>query len=254
MKLSSIAAVVGLAVSQASGHYIFQRFAVGSTKYGVYEGIRQNTNQNHPVTDLASPDLRCNVGGASGAQTSVIDVKPGETFSFTLDTAVYHQGPISFFLSKAPSSVRAYDGSGKWLKFKDIGPTFSNGQATWPLRQTYEGQIPTCLPNGEYLLRVSQLGIHNPWPAGIPQFYTSCAQIRVTGSSADAGRFNPTLDIPGAFKETDPGYTVNIYQGISSYEVPGGKPVLEDFMSDGYMLPRHFQDMSVGVAYTWNIF
>ncbi|RBQ84898.1 hypothetical protein VDGD_06675 [Verticillium dahliae] len=137
MKLSSIAAVVGLAVSQASGHYIFQRFAVGSTKYGVYEGIRQNTNQNHPVTDLASPDLRCNVGGASGAQTSVIDVKPGETFSFTLDTAVYHQGPISFFLSKAPSSVRAYDGSGKWLKFKDIGPTFSNGQATWPLRRKF---------------------------------------------------------------------------------------------------------------------
>lgn len=55
MKLSSIAAVVGLAVSQASGHYIFQRFAVGSTKYGVYEGIRQNTNQNHPVTGNESP-------------------------------------------------------------------------------------------------------------------------------------------------------------------------------------------------------
>lgn len=51
------------------------------------------------VADLASPDLRCNVGGASGAQTSVIDVKPGETFSFTLDTAVYHQGPISLYVS-----------------------------------------------------------------------------------------------------------------------------------------------------------
>ncbi|KAM0334008.1 hypothetical protein ACHAQA_001028 [Verticillium albo-atrum] len=225
MKFISFAAVVGLAVTNVSGHYIFQQFAVGSTKYGVYEGVRKNTNQNHPVTDLASVDLRCNVGGASGADTSVIDVKPGDTFSFTLDTAVYHQGPISFYLSKAPSSVKTYDGSGKWLKFKDFGPTFSNGQASWPLSQTYAGQIPACLPNGEYLLRASQIGIHNPWPAGIPQFYTGCAQIRVSGSSAAAGKFTPTLDIPGAFKNTDPGYTANIYQpGFTSYEIPGGKP------------------------------
>lgn len=73
--------------------------------------------------------------------------------------------------------------------------------------ETYEAKIPTCLPNGEYLLRIQSLAIHNPWPAGIPQFYISCAQINVTGSSASA--FSPTLSIPGAFKETDPGYTAN---------------------------------------------
>lgn len=76
--------------------------------------------------------------------------------------------------------------------------------------ETYEYKIPTCLPNGEYLLRVHQLGIHNPYPAGIPQFYISCAQINVTGSTASASSFVPTLSIPGAFKDTDPGYTVNV--------------------------------------------
>lgn len=76
--------------------------------------------------------------------------------------------------------------------------------------ETYEYKIPTCLPNGEYLLRVHQLGIHNPYPAGIPQFYISCAQINVTGSTASASSFAPTLSIPGAFKDTDPGYTVNV--------------------------------------------
>lgn len=76
--------------------------------------------------------------------------------------------------------------------------------------ETYEHKIPSCLPNGEYLLRIQSLGIHNPWPAGVPQFYISCAQINVTGSSAPAGSFAPTLSIPGVFKETDSGYTANV--------------------------------------------
>lgn len=96
---------------------------------------------------------------------------------------------------------------------------FSDGQATWDLEQSYSATIPNCLPAGEYLLRIQQLGIHNPWPAGIPQFYISCAQIKVTGSGSTSP--SPTVSIPGAFKETDPGYTVNIYNNFSNYTVPG---------------------------------
>lgn len=96
---------------------------------------------------------------------------------------------------------------------------FSNGQATWDLESTYSVTIPNCLSAGEYLLRIQQLGIHNPWPAGIPQFYISCAQVKVTGSGS--GSPSPTVSIPGAFKETDPGYTVNIYNNFNNYTVPG---------------------------------
>lgn len=70
----------------------------------------------------------------------------GEAFSFTLDTAVYHQGPISMYvrftflsnrdsianevsyssyMSKAPSAAADYDGSGEWFKIKDIGTSSS---------------------------------------------------------------------------------------------------------------------------------
>ncbi|KAF6823797.1 endo-beta-1,4-glucanase D 17 [Colletotrichum plurivorum] len=210
MKFLTLAAALSVVVSDVHGHYIFQQLTVGSQKFGVFEHIRKNSNFNSPVTDLASNDLRCNEGGGSGAQTTVTQVRPGDAFSFTLDTAVYHQGPISLFLSKAPSYVQDYDGAGKWAKIKDFGPTFSNNQATWPMRQTYEHKIPSCLPNGEYLLRIQSLGIHNPWPAGVPQFYISCAQINVTGSSAPAGSFAPTLFIPGAFEQTEPGYTANV--------------------------------------------
>ncbi len=71
---------------------------------------------------------------------------------------------------------------------------------------TYQSTIPKCIPNGEYLLRIQSLAIHNP--GSTPQFYISCAQVNVTGGgSATPG---PPVKIPGAFKATDPGYTANV--------------------------------------------
>ena len=46
------------------------------------------------------------------------------------------------------------------------------------------------------------------------QFYIECAQITVTGGGS--GRPAPLVAIPGAFKATDPGYTVNIYNNVSA--------------------------------------
>ncbi|KAL3425827.1 fungal cellulose binding domain-containing protein [Phlyctema vagabunda] len=205
--------------TNASAHYIFNTLTANGVKNSVYQYIRPNTNNNSPVIDLASNDLRCNVG-ATGSSTQTVAVAAGSSVSFTSDVAVYHQGPLSVYMAKAPSTAAAFDGSGNvWFKILDIGPTFSNGAATWDLKQTYTFNLPTCIPSGEYLLRVQQLAIHNPWPAGIPQFYIECAQISVTGGgSKDLG---PKVAIPGAFKETDPGYTVNIYNGFTNYTVPG---------------------------------
>lgn len=94
-----------------------------------------------------------------------------------------------------------------------------NGPCLHITSESYSVTIPSCLPAGEYLLRIQQLAIHNPWPSGIPQFYIECAQIKVTGGGS--GKPSPTVPIPGAFKNTDPGYTVNIYNNFNNYTVPG---------------------------------
>jgi hypothetical protein len=75
-----------------------------------------------------------------------------------------------------------------------------------PHTDTYQYNIPRCIPNGEYLLRIQQLAIHNP--GSVPQFYISCAQITVTGGGS--ANPSPTVKIPGAFKASDPGYTANV--------------------------------------------
>lgn len=100
--------------------------------------------------------------------------------------------------------------------------------------ETYTYNIPKNLPSGDYLLRIQQLGIHNPYPSGIPQFYISCAQVTVTGGGT--GVPGPLVSIPGFIDGTESGYTVNIYDpNFKSYTVPGpavwdgapgnGKPV-----------------------------
>lgn len=136
-------------------------------------------------------------------------------------------------MAKAPSTAASFDGSGSvWFKILDIGPKFPGG--TWDLKrqylqihspsayshsvETYAFTVPSCIPAGEYLIRIQQIGIHNP-TGGVPQFYIGCAQVKVTGGgSKDLG---PKVAIPGAFKSTDPGLTANIYNNFNSYTVPG---------------------------------
>jgi hypothetical protein len=183
-------------------------------------------------TGLSDPNLRCNVGGSSGSETQTATVAAGSSLTWYADTPVYHQGPVSFYMTKVSKAASA-DGSTPWFKIYDLGPTFSGGQAKWPMAKTYNVKVPACLAAGEYLMRIQQLGIHNP--GGAPQFYiskfpcrtkveadcTGCAQLKVTGGGGKTP--SPTVRIPGVFKATDPGYKANIYNNFKNYTIPGGQ-------------------------------
>lgn len=162
MKVTLSFAVALLAASPVTAHYRWNKL----DNFADWQFIRESTNNNSPVTDLASNDLRCNVG-AIGTGVNTTAVKAGDSFTFSLDQAVYHQGPITAYLSKAPSAASAYTGDGDWFKIAEEGPTFSGSSATWPLRNSYTYKLPTCLASGDYLLRMEQLAIHNP--GGTPQ-------------------------------------------------------------------------------------
>ena len=139
---------------------MFQKLTANGAQGSVYQNIRPVPN-NSPVTSLSSNDLRCNVGGGSGGSTTTVTVSAGSSITFTADQAVYHQGPVAFYLTKVDSAPSA-DGSTNWFKIKEIGPKFSGSGATWDMRQAYDVTLPSCLAPGDYLARIEQLGIHNP--------------------------------------------------------------------------------------------
>ncbi|RVD80991.1 uncharacterized protein DFL_008873 [Arthrobotrys flagrans] len=215
MKVSGILASGALLLQTASAHYIFQTINGGPA----YQYFRTNTNYNSPVIDTSSTDMRCNVGAGTGGSTQTLRVSAGSRITLGLDTAVYHNGPILFYLGRASGSAQSWDGSGaNWFKFEQRGPNFSGGSVTWPMSISYDVTIPSGVPSGQWLLRAEQIGIHNPYPAGDPQFYIGCAQLEIT----NGGNCSPSyFSIPGHIRATDPGITVNIYSNFNSYTFPG---------------------------------
>jgi hypothetical protein len=112
--------------------------------------------------------------------------------------------------------------SGTWAVSYVLGlvSTISNVHAA-----TYSVTIPTQIAAGEYLLRIEQLAIHNP--GSPPQFYISCAQIKVTGGGS--GSPSPVTKIPGHVKKTDSGYTANIYSNFNSVGNPDVRTACETY-------------------------
>ncbi|KAF8153816.1 glycoside hydrolase [Crassisporium funariophilum] len=214
MKFFGLVAFAALAQS-ANAHYIWNTLIAGSTTSTA--AVRQPVN-NSPVTSVTSNDIRCNTN--PGAASATVSVASGSTVGFKLDNTLYHQGPAAIYLGKAPSTAATWDGSGaNWFKIAEWGATFNPFTFTALNANQLTTTIPASTPAGEYLLRIEAIGLH---VAGAPQWYISCAQIKVTGG----GSGNPAkVSIPGYVPANDPGLTVNIYNPVpTSYTVPGPRP------------------------------
>jgi hypothetical protein len=153
--------------------------------------VRQPVN-NSPVelNGLNTNNIRCNV--SPGAASETVSVAAGSTIGFKLDNTLYHQGPAAIYLGKAPSTAASWDGSGaNWFKIAEWGATFNPFQFTDFNANQLTTTIPSNTPAGEYLVRIEQIGLH---VAGAPQWYISCAQIKITGSGSGNP---PKVSIPG---------------------------------------------------------
>lgn len=122
-------------------------------------------------------------------------------------------------MAKAPTGtdITRWDGSGAvWFKIDQKGSIGSGYPQFETNMVTFETTIPKSLPSGNYLLRGEHIGLHI---AGKPQFYIACAQVTVTGGGSS--RPGPLVSFPGAYKMSDPGLSVNIYNSQGPYQYPG---------------------------------
>jgi hypothetical protein len=220
MKLLAVIAVASTLFSSVSAHYRFTSLIAGGKTTGAYEYVRQNSNMNSPVLDVTSTDIRCNVGaGSNGASIKTYNVTSGSTVGFAMDQGIFHAGPLSVYLGKAPSTAASWDGSGaNWFKIYEIGAQITSSAINFPAngQSQFSFPIPAATPAGEYLLRIEHIGLHS---TGQPQFYISCAQVKITsGGSGNP----PKVSIPGYIAQNDPSIILNIYYPIpTSYTVPG---------------------------------
>ncbi|KAI5928690.1 glycoside hydrolase family 61 protein [Camillea tinctor] len=213
--------------AQAAPHYTFPNLEGTSA----WSSVRQTANfqSNGPVTDVNSQQIRCyeRVPGAAAPDTT--DVKAGGQITWVAAPNIYHPGALSAYMAKVPEGQTAadFDGAGQvWFKvFQDM-PTASGGQYEWPSngKSQISFTIPQCLADGEYLFRIEHVALHSASSAGGAQFYISCAQVRVSGGSGSASPA-PLVSFPGAYKATDPGIMINIYNNGGKTYQPAGPAV-----------------------------
>ncbi|KAF3798312.1 putative endo-beta-1 4-glucanase D [Colletotrichum gloeosporioides] len=178
---------------------------------------------NSPVTDVASNDLRCNVGGATGV-AGVCEVpsrqqglgrEADERGCEKPAIGGNHFGPVMLYLSKVA------DGPTDFFKIGAYGHNSAAADATWGTDILSENcgrfdvTIPPALEAGDYLRRAEAIALHAASQAGGAQFFVTCYSL------AEAAR-RRLASGSGAYSAADPGIQVDIWGGgCSKYTTPG---------------------------------
>lgn len=217
--------------STAFGHWNYDRLIVNGVIVGEsYQYIRKSNNSNAPLQNVNSTDMRCNSGGQTGSHTQTYTVKAGDELGFAIKDTFGHPGPQQVYLSKAPGSAAAYDGSGNWTKIYSLSysqnSTYgsTDGILKWATHRarTFRFALPLATPPGEYLLRAEGLALHAAHKISKAQFYISCAQIKVTGNGT--GEMGPTIRYPGDYRWNSTGILIpRFWSLITNYTTPGPK-------------------------------
>jgi hypothetical protein len=106
--------------------------------------------------------------------------------------------------------------SESFLKYLYIynGNTFTIRAKTETDKTDVQYTIPKSLPDGEYLFRAEQIGLHGTiYPedvGGGPQFFVSCAHLLI--SDGGTGTPGPLVEFPGEYKRGDPGLSLHAYR------------------------------------------
>ncbi len=207
---------------------------------------------NTPITDVSSNAIRCNAGTSPVLRKCA--VTPGSTVTVEMHQQPNdrscgsqaiggaHYGPVTVYLSKVPDSSTA-DGASDWFKVFEVGwkanPSGGSGDDDmWGTKDLntccgkMDVPLPADLAAGDYLLRAEALALHTAGAPSGAQFYVTCYQLQVGGSSGAGGTTAnasalalstpyQTVKFPGAYSARDPGILVNIHAKLPDYVVPG---------------------------------
>lgn len=110
----------------------------------------------------------------------------------------------------------------------------SNVPGTWASdnlisnNNTWTVTVPSSIAAGNYVMRHEIIALHSAGNKNGAQNYPQCINLKVTGGGSDkpSGTLGTAL-----YKDTDSGILVNIYQSLSSYDIPG--PALYNGASSG---------------------
>lgn len=99
-------------------------------------------------------------------------------------------------------------------------------------------RIPSTLAPGNYIIRHEIIALHlaNTGP-GKAEFYPSCSQLRIGGNGTGVPQATDLVNIPGAYKDSDPGLFVkDLFNDPNAEYIFPGPPIAKLVSSNGATL------------------
>jgi len=193
--------------------------------------IQRPWSSYNPIQNATDPTVACNDDGTSGALQLTASVAAGTPITAYWNQVWPHAyGPQTTYLAQCPGNTctGVNAASLSWFKIDEAGllsGTIGNG--SWGAgkmiaqNSSWTTTIPSTVPSGNYLIRFETIALHS-LPA---QIYPECAQIQITGGGNLAPTAAQLVKFPGAYSNTDPGLTVDLYTQAAltetTYIIPG---------------------------------
>ncbi|OAG03265.1 uncharacterized protein CC84DRAFT_1178758 [Paraphaeosphaeria sporulosa] len=126
------------------------------------------------------------IGFGAAGQSREFGDESKDMSDFDPNFWMYHSGPATAWLSKAPDGVDLgeYMGDGDWFKI-DVKPAsdglhwdYNSGAHVSIMNFT----IPSATPPGKYLLRAEHLNMENGGSYKTTEMYQACAHVEITGT------------------------------------------------------------------------
>ncbi|KAI5776401.1 putative endoglucanase/cellulase [Geopyxis carbonaria] len=234
MKTSALLTLASSAVL-AAAHGTVSDMKIGSTWVGGYNPYQDPymnpvperivwafpNGGNGPVEDVTSADITCNKAATAAPISANVAAGADISFFWTV-WPESHKGPVMTYMAACGSDdcSTADPASLSFFKIDEAGYT----DGTWASdtlianNNSHTVTVPSDIKPGGYIIRHELLALHSAGTAGGAQFYPMCANLVVDGS----GSAEPEgVKFPGAYAESDPGITVDIYNGLTEYTIPG---------------------------------
>nr|QDK56837.1 AA9 [synthetic construct] len=183
----------------------------------------------------SSGDIICHKSAKNGAISAEIKAGGKVEFQWT-EWPESHHGPVITYMANCNGDCASVDKTSlEFFKIDESGLiSDSNVPGTWASdnlianNNSWTVTVPSSIAAGNYVMRHEIIALHSAGNQNGAQNYPQCINLKVTGGGSDkpAGTLGTAL-----YKNTDAGILVNIYQSLSSYDIPG--PALYSGASSG---------------------
>ncbi|GAB7354804.1 hypothetical protein MBLNU459_g5196t1 [Dothideomycetes sp. NU459] len=238
--LSTVALVASLASSVAAHGYV-QGYVVGGT---YYEGYNPSMQYQSPPPDVigwsdpadlgngfiapdayATSDIICHLNATNAPISATVAAGDKIEFQWTAWPSSHH-GPVITYLANCNGDCSTVDKTTLEFVKIDEGGLISDTSVpgTWATdtlianNNSWTSTIPSTIAAGNYVVRHEIIALHSAGTADGAQNYPQCANLKITGTGSE----KPTGTLGEAlYKESDAGVIINIYQSLSTYDIPG---------------------------------